>query len=148
METGDIPLPDGFDDEDLPDISFDSVGEGASNIAAAALKSLEDPSLQPELAELDAASTPPQPSDQYSTHGDIHQAATSDDGVRPIRFEIIFPRLSEEARSQYQDVQSDVVDFIIEEITNDPGGENDGSIFRLEYTDGREDYVSCCISRC
>ncbi|ROT37695.1 hypothetical protein SODALDRAFT_279814 [Sodiomyces alkalinus F11] len=61
--------------------------------------------------------------------------------MRPTTFEIVFPRLSDEARNQYVHVQSDVVDFLIEEITNDPRSENAESLFKLEYTDGRQDYV-------
>jgi len=57
---------------------------------------------------------------------------------RPLTFEIPLYPLSPDFRKQYEAVQSDIVDFILEELPDAP---ND-SLFRLEYTDGAQDTVS------
>lgn len=57
----------------------------------------------------------------------------------PFNFEIVLPPLTREVRNQYQDVESDVVDFVIEQVHDQFSQE---SLFRLEFTDGRQDLVS------
>lgn len=60
---------------------------------------------------------------------------------QPVKFEIPLYALSAEQREQYEVVQSDVVDFLIEEIIESPNQR----LFRLEYTDGLQDTVSLLL---
>ncbi|KAM0287466.1 hypothetical protein ACHAQH_000419 [Verticillium albo-atrum] len=81
-------------------------------------------------------------SDRHNSETTVSQAdslqVTTSERIRPIQFEIVLPQLSKEERAHYHSVYSDNVDFVSEEIA----GLSDTSYYRIEYTDGRQDFVS------
>ncbi|CRK41058.1 hypothetical protein BN1723_004999 [Verticillium longisporum] len=98
--------------------------------------------LAPLAQEFQEDELQPDVSDQHSPETQESQAdsprTTAPERIRPVQFEIVLPELSPEERARYREVHSDRVDFIYEEVAEQPYD----PYYRIEYTDGRQHLVS------
>ncbi|EGY18331.1 hypothetical protein VD0002_g4654 [Verticillium dahliae] len=98
--------------------------------------------LAPLAQEFQEDELQPDVPDQHSPETQESQAdsprTTAPERIRPVQFEIVLPQLSPEERARYREVHSDRVDFIYEEVAEQPYD----PYYRIEYTDGRQHLVS------
>ncbi|CRK26764.1 hypothetical protein BN1708_000575 [Verticillium longisporum] len=124
--------------EALADLLPESTEDGEDEL----LDATSQEPLAPLAQEAQVDELQPDVSDRHSSETQDSQAdslrTTAPERIRPVRFEIVLPELSPEERAHYRVVHSDRVDFVYEEIAEQPYD----PYYRIEYTDGRQHLVS------